>query len=105
MTRCARRQRCTVTLVHRLSSKDIDRGLAGPGALDDVDAFARWRLSRRAAGVGGTRALRFELLDRCCFHAVLLGGNGSGHDNMIVDPQTLILILRDAREIDVDALA
>src|SRR5437016_14673900 len=48
MTRCARRQRCTVTLVHRLSSKDIDRGLAGPGALDDVDAFARWRLSRRA---------------------------------------------------------
>src|SRR5438093_1184428 len=38
----------TVTLVHRLSSKDIDRGLAGPGALDDVDAFARWRLSRRA---------------------------------------------------------
>src|SRR5437867_12768285 len=56
------------------------------------------------AGVGGTRALRFEPLDRCRLHAVLLDGNGSGYDNTIVDPQTLILILRDAREIDVDAL-
>src|SRR5437870_9281914 len=57
------------------------------------------------AGVGGTRALRFEPLDRCRLHAVLLDGNGSGYDDTIVDPQTLILILRDAREIDVDALA
>ncbi len=47
----------------------------------------------------------FERLDRCRHDAVSFGGDGSGHDDTVVAPQTLILTLRYVREIDVDALA
>src|SRR5882724_13612372 len=68
---------------------------------------SRWaRRPRRCGRVRpiAKRVLLFEL-DRCRRDAVSFDGDGSGHDDTVVAPQTLILILRYVPEIDVDALA
>src|SRR3989442_5376200 len=54
---------------------------------------------------GGKRALLFDRLDPCRHDAVSFGGDGSGYDDTVVAPQTLILIFRSFREIDDHALA